>query len=346
MELRGIRRQIDRQNVGYFVNVSCRYIIRPSDTSHNIKLRQTHTQSQYIVHIQIGLHLRDHHVDETLDLAEGHGLHFIKYQCQHGPHSLRPLEVIPDALTDPPVGYGLNAFQCLRSGGFHQLIVFSSDIFRSLDRVFIQLLDLIILYIHGNTADGIHQIRHRLEVDHHIIADVQIHGLIQRFHAHLRPVIGTGMGDFIEGGGISHLQIRIPVYGNNLHIIGVLVDADDHDGIASGSLDILHITAVHAKKQNIDVSVHIGQRQVVILRRCFMHLFYRIIHITVDHDTQDKEGKNHDNGNQQGDLLPGSQTLKPVYRAFTLLLFLSAHCSNIPFPFPFLPAASFSSISL
>ena len=154
------------------------------------------------------------------------------------------------------------------------------------------------------------------------------------------------MGNLIKCRGISHLQIRIPVYGNNLHIVGVLVDADDHDGIASGSLDILHIPAVHTQKQNIDVPVHIGKRQIIILWRRFVHLFYRIIHITVDHDTQDQEGKNHDNGNQQGDLLPGSQTLKPVYRAFTLLLFLSAHCSNIPFPFPFLPAASFSSISL
>ena len=59
---------------------------------------------------------------------------------------------------------------------------------------------------------------------------------------------------------IPKLEIRVSVYRCKLHIVSILIDAGDHYHVASGSLDVVHVSAVNTQKQYVDIPVYIHKR--------------------------------------------------------------------------------------
>ena len=105
------------------------------------------------------------------------------------------------------------------------------------------------------------------------------------------------MGDFVIRRGIAELQIGVAVYRGQCHIVGLLVNARDHNHIAAGTLDIIHITAVHAEQENIDVAINPHQRKIIVFLNRLMHFIDHAIHVAPydrTHDDSGQQQNNHD----------------------------------------------------
>ena len=75
------------------------------------------------------------------------------------------LIVIAGTLSDPSVGNSLHTLQCLRARSASTRLYSFLPMFLAVClRVFVQLVDLVVLHIDGNAADRIDQIRDGLKV--------------------------------------------------------------------------------------------------------------------------------------------------------------------------------------
>ena len=168
------------------------------------------------------------------------------------------------------------------------------------------------------------------------------------------------MRNFIISSGVTELQIRIAIYRSQRHIVGFFINAGDHNHIAAGALDIIHIAAVHPKQKNVDVAIHPHQRQVIVFLNRFVHLIHDTIHVVPYDCTHDDDGQKQNDHNQCCDLIACLHFFDSLHQRLLRLFLLlhaagtacfpvfvcSAHSVNIPLFFLFLATLAASSSNI
>ncbi len=331
MELRRILREASTcEYIRDTVDGARRILVRPASTRADRVLRQSEAEPQNVAHLEVGLNLRNGHVDDLLDLGEAHLLNLFEDLHYDDSHSLGTLEVIAYALTDSAVGHSLNTFQRLLSGRFNQVIILATDIVCGLLGVFVQLINFVVLHVYRDAANRVNNVRYGLEINNYVIADVHVHRLVQRLNRHLRSAIDARVSDFVVCRRVAELEVRIAEYRRQLDIVCLRVDGRDHDHVASGALDILHIAAVNAQQQNVNVSVDLRQRKIVILRSRLVHLIHEAVHVAVNASSHYQRRQQQHDKNQDENFLPSLHLLNSLLQALLFSIFPSTHFQIYP----------------
>ena len=107
--------------------------------------------------------------------------------------------------------------------------------------------------LHLDTAKCIDRFDQTAETDCYIIRDIQIQVHIQHGDRLLRTAFGICAVAFIIT-VIAEIQIRIAVYGNQLDLMGILIDTGNNDRIASGSFAKIPVSGIYAEQRDVPVT--------------------------------------------------------------------------------------------
>ena len=105
------------------------------------------------------------------------------------------------------------------------------------------------LSVNVTPACDIDDISHALEIDHHVLLDVQTQRIVDRPHGELTAAVSVSRIDLLRSAVTWNIGIAIPHDRGHLEDVVLVVDCKDDDGIRI-SCDRL-VTRIHAQKQDI-----------------------------------------------------------------------------------------------
>ena len=154
--------------------------------------------------------------------------------------SFRTSHVKAGRIPDTAVGSNLHTIQMITIVNFlnilrlrrkfNRCIIFSS-LFRSLHTVIVHVNDFRIGHVHIKSAEAVHDCGQSIKIHSSIICNIQIKIGVQHGNRLFRPSVGIGRVR-LGIGAVSQIQQRIPVYGNQLYILRIIVDAGNDHRIA------------------------------------------------------------------------------------------------------------------
>ena len=117
------------------------------------------------------------------------------------------------------------------------------------------MLDLRLFHINLHSAQRVYQLDQAVEIDADILRDVQIQVRIQHENGLLRAAGRIGRVALVIG-IVAQVEIGITINADQLHLVRILIDGSDHDGIGTVTLLQIVVSGVYTEKRDIAVTLH------------------------------------------------------------------------------------------
>ena len=146
--------------------------------------------------------------------------------------------------------------------------------------VIVHLRDLVLSYIHLQTAHSVYSLGYRSPVDYHYVFYIEIKVAVQCPHRFRCSAVSVGVSHLIAEAFSGNVKITVPEYGRHFDLICALVYTREQYGVAAASLIAFYIPGVYAEKKNIGIflqlpgyfPVYIQLVPVYFKIRKFVHL--------------------------------------------------------------------------
>lgn len=165
----------------------------------------------------------------------------------------------------------------------------------------------------GHAAQGVNQVEEALEIDDCVIVDLDVENVVERAHEQIVAAV-LDHGVYLAIAMTVDFDAQVSRYGNDIDLLGLLVDACDHDGIRAFAIVVLvnglpPLAGITAHEEHVIRLVCRGSGEVrdVLVAPDVVR---DVVVPQGDGDTAACEHDHERDGNAQGDLLaPGHAAL-------------------------------------
>ena len=185
-------------------------------------------------HRKVSGNAGEHFVDDVIDRSQITLLDLLHHLLDHQTLPFRTGKISSRSGPDPGIGSSLYSVQKLRTAILHVVDFLACHRAGLIDEL-IDILDFFFLHIDLHAAQLVDHFRHNAKVHGNVILDVQIQVPVQHIDGLLRTAKAVGRITLLQG-SVANIQKGIPVYGNHLDLLGLIVQAGHNDGVRADAL--------------------------------------------------------------------------------------------------------------